>query len=107
MARLTNFSFSEWTEGASEEEVKAMIKKVRVRFYIFLLLGLIPFLNFVFMGLAVFCYNNLSVLKSRGRSDGSNLLRLLMILYGFIIFPIIEVQILSRIKKLSSLVLGI
>ncbi len=54
MARMTNFSFSEWTDGASEEEIKGMIKTVRARFYIFLLLGLIPFLNFVFMGLAVY-----------------------------------------------------
>lgn len=107
MARMTNFSFSEWTGGASEEEVKTMIKKVRIRFYIFLVLGLIPVLNFIFMGLAIFCYNNLSILKSRGRSNGSDFLRGLMILYGFIIFPIIEVQILSKVNKLGSLVLGI
>lgn len=92
MAKLNNFNFSEWTGGASEQEVQEMIKKVRIRFWIYLALGLIPFLNLVFMGLAVFAYNNLSILKSRGRKNGNDLIRLCMILYGFFIFPIIEVN---------------
>lgn len=106
MAKLTNFSFHEWTGGASEEEIQGMIRKVRIRFWIFLALSLIPVLNFFLMGITIFCYNNLSILKSRGRSNGSDLLRFCMLLYGFFLIPIIEVQLLSRINKLGNLVLG-
>lgn len=107
MSQMKNFSFYEWSGGASEEEINSLIKKVRIRFWIFLVLGLIPYLNLIFMGLAIFCFNNLNILKTRGRSNGSDLLRVLMLLYGLFIFPIAEVWLCSKIRPLGTLVSGI
>ena len=57
------------------------------------------------MGCAIFCYNNLSLLKSRGRSNGSNLVRLVLMIYAFFIPPIIVVQACARINALGMKVL--
>ena len=100
-------SFEEWTGGASEQEIKQMIETVRGRFWVFFLISLIPFVNFITMGCAIFCYNNLSLLKTRGRSQGNDLLRFILVLYGFIIPPIIVVQACAHITPLGSAVLGI
>lgn len=99
--------FEEWTGGASESEIVEMEKIVKKRFWIFLVLGIIPPLNFIFMGFAVFCYNNLSYIRSRGRNQGSDGLRFLMMLWGLIIIPVIEVQLCSKIEKLGTAILGI
>ena len=100
-------SFEEWTGGASEQEIRQMIATVRGRFWVFLLISLIPIVNFITMGCAIFCYNNLSILKSRGRSQGSDMLRFILVLYGCIIPPIIVVQACAHINSLGSSVLGI
>lgn len=104
MAR--NMTFYEWTGGATEEEVEDMIKVVKKRYHIFLLISLIPIVNWVTMGLCIFCYNNLALLKSRGNSTGNGLWRLILMVYGFIIFPIIWVQLCAHITPLGNKVLG-
>lgn len=106
MARISMPPFSEWTGGASEQELKVMTRKLRIRFWVFLGLSLIPFLNILLMGCTIFCYNNLVYLKSRGRRLGSNLLRFLMLLYGVIIVPLIMVRAFVKFDKLGSKILG-
>ena len=71
-----------------------------------LLISLIPVVGQFTIGLAIFCYNNYSLLKSRGRTTGSNNLRLLMMLWGLIILPIIVVQACAKIEALGNKVLG-
>ncbi len=100
-------SFEEWTGGASEQEIQDMIATVNSRFWIFLLISLIPFVNFITMGCAIFCYNNLSLLKSRGRSQGNNGVRFILMLYALIIPPIIVVKLCAYIKSIGAAVLGL
>lgn len=99
-------SFEEWTGYASEEEIAAMKQTTKKRFTIFLLLSLIPLLNWITMGLAIFCYNNYSILKSRGRSNGSDLFRFILMLYAFFIPPILMVQLCVKIEALGHKVIG-
>ncbi|MBQ8374367.1 MAG: hypothetical protein IJX98_02190 [Clostridia bacterium] len=98
--------FDEWCDGASEEEVEAMIAATSKKFKTFLLISLIPIVNWVTMGCAIFCYNNLSFMKTRGKSNGNGLVRLVMMLYAFFIPPILVVQLCSKIEKLGQKVLG-
>lgn len=99
--------FEEWTGGASESEIVKIEKIVKKRFSIFLVLGIIPLLNFIFMGFAIYCYNNLSYIRSRGRTIGNDGLRFLMMIWGLIIIPIIEVMLCSKIEKLGTLIRGV
>lgn len=102
---MAGINFSEWTGNATEEEIQQYIAIVNKRFKIFLLISLIPIVNWVTMGLAIFCYNNLSVLKSHGNSNGSGVLRFILMLYALFIPPIIVVQLCARIGSLGNKVL--
>lgn len=104
MAR--NVAFEEWTGGATEAELRELKAVTSKRFKMFLLISLIPFVNWITMGCAIFCYNNLSLLKSRGYNTGSNILRWILMLYAFIIPPIIVVQACAHIDALGMKVLG-
>lgn len=106
MARISMPPFSAWTGGANEQEIRVMTTKLRIRFWLFLGLSLIPFLNVLLMGCTIFCYNNLVYLKSRGRRTGSDILRFLMMLYGFIIVPLIMVKVFTKFDKLGRIVVG-
>lgn len=99
-------SFAEWSNGASEAELKELEKTISKRFKVFGLISLIPFVNFITMGCAIFCYNNLSYLKSRGRTTGNDLFRGILVLYAFIIPPLIVVQACTCIRPLGNKVLG-
>lgn len=104
MAR--NQSFYEWTRGATEAEIQEMKAKVSKRFKIFLLISLIPIVNLITMGCAIFCYNNLSLLKTRGRSNGSDIFRFILMVWAAILPPIIVVQACAHIDSLGAKVLG-
>ena len=99
-------TFEEWTGGASEQEVRELTKKTQKRFFFWLLISIIPVLGQFTIGFAIFCYNNYSLLKSRGQTTGNNNLRLLMMLWGLIILPIIVVQACAKIESLGNKVLG-
>ena len=99
-------NFYEWTGGASEEEIEALIQITKKSYMKWLLISLIPIINIFTMGNAIFCYNNLSYLKSRGRSNGNGLWRLILLVYGLFIPPLIGVQLCSRFEKLGNKVLG-
>lgn len=99
-------TFNEWTGGASEQEVREMTAHVKKRYHFWLLISLIPIIGQFTIGLAIFCYNNYALLKSRGRSDGNGLWRLIMLVWGLFIIPIIEVQACARISALGNKVLG-
>ena len=99
-------TFEEWTGGASEEEVEALTAATKKRYYFWLLISLIPFIGQFTIGFAIFCYNNYALLKSRGNDAGNNTWRLIMMLWGLFIIPIIEVQACARIEKLGNKVLG-
>lgn len=100
-----NITFEEWTGGASEEEIREWQKTISHRFWIYILLSLIPLVNVVTIGMAIFCYNNYKLLKSHGASNGSNIVRFILLLWGLIIVPIIVVQVLARSEKLGDKVL--
>lgn len=104
MAR--NTTFEEWTGGATEAQIKKMKESASKRYWILLLISLIPFVNIFTMGFCIFCYNNLSMIKTRGRSNGSDIWRFILIVYGLIIFPIIIVQLCAHIDSLALKVLG-
>lgn len=103
--------FIEWmggegSETATEEYVEELEKKTSKSFWKWLLISLIPGVSFFTMGFAVFCYNNLSYIKSRGRNTGNNIVRLVMLLYGLLFIPLLEVNICSKNDKLGNKILG-
>lgn len=99
-------AFAEWCNGATEQEIAQMREASKKSFHKWLLISLIPLVGGFFIGIALFCYNTYSFIKTRGRSNGSNLLRLFFILWGAIIIPIIEVQLLAHSEKLGYKILG-
>ena len=99
-------SFSQWAGDATEEDLAEMQRLATKKFWIWLAISIIPIVNWVTMGNAIFCYNTLSYIKSRGRSNGIGLLRLILMIYAFIIPPIIVVQLLSKSQKLGEKILG-
>ena len=99
-------TFEEWTGGMSEQEVVELTAKTKKRYFFWLLISLIPLVGQFTIGFAIFCYNNYAYLNSRGRSDGNGLWRLIMLIWGVFIIPIIEVQACSRIESLGNKVLG-
>jgi len=99
-------SLEEWVQEVSDDERRALMEKTKKRFIVFLLISIIPFVNFITMGCAIFCYNNWCFLKTRGRNTGNNYVRLLLMLYAMFIPPIIVVSLCSNVQKLGSLVLG-
>lgn len=100
--------FIDWVGGpdTTEAEVEELEKKTRKAFWKWLLISLIPVIGQFTIGLAIFCYNNLGYIESRGRNNGNNILRFIMMCWGLIIIPIVEVFVLSKADKLGSLVLG-
>lgn len=100
--------FIEWVGGpdTTEADVEDLEKKTRKAFWKWFLISLIPVIGQFTIGLAVFCYNNLGYIESRGRNNGNDLFRGIMILWGLILIPIIEVQILAKADKLGNSVLG-
>ncbi len=103
---MNSSEFYEWSGGASEEELDEMVETVKKRYHLFLLISLIPIVNWVTMGLCIFCYNNLAILKSRGRNTGNGLWRLILLVYGLIIFPLLIIQLCAKIDSLGNKVLG-
>ena len=99
-------TLEEWVEGLSDGERRGLMAKTFKRFWRFLLLSIIPFVGTVMMGCAVYCYNNWSFLRSRGRDSGSNMVRAFLIILGYILPPIIVVLVCSKSEKLSEKVLG-
>jgi len=104
--RDEEMTLEEWIEVVPDQERRELIAKTRKRFWIFLLISLIPYVNFITMGITIFCYNNLNFLKTRGRSTGNNGVRFLLMLYGFIIPPLIVFSLCNKIEKLGTKILG-
>ena len=98
--------FDDWCDGASDEELDELEARARKSFWKWFLISLIPFVSFITVGCAIFCYNNLSYIKSIGRNQGSNIVRGILILWGAIILPLIVVNILAKADKLGNKVLG-
>ncbi len=107
MAFMSKGEFNEWVGGASDEEVREMVKITKKRYFIFLLISLIPGVSIFTMGFAIFCYNNYCLLRSRGKNTGFNLWRWVMLLYGIIFIPLLVIKICAKSDKLGSKVLGI
>lgn len=98
-------SFDEWTGGLTEEELIEVVARVKKRYRMFLLISIIPVVNWITMGCALYCYNNLCYLKSRGRYEGNNIFRFILMVYAYIIPPIIIVQLAARINSLGDRIL--
>ena len=96
------YEFDDWCDSASDEELDELESKARKSFWKWILISLIPFVGIITIGCAIFCYNNLSYIRSRGRNQGSDILRFILMLWGAIIFPIIVVKVLSKADKLGN-----
>ncbi len=106
MAKRRTAEFEEWCEGAPEEQIESFVKTTRKNYYKWLLISLIPLVSFFTVGKAIFCYNNLSYLKSRGNSNGSNLWRFILLVWGLFIIPIAQVKAYSNNSGKGAKVLG-
>lgn len=104
MAR--NATFAEWAGDATELEISQMKEAANKSFWKWLAISLIPIVNIFTIGIAIFCYNTSSFIKTRGRTNGSNILRFILMCWGGIIPPIIVVQLLAHSDSLGNKVLG-
>lgn len=93
-------------KGGQEATIKKAIALAEKNFKKWLLISLIPVVNFVTMGFAIFCYNNLNYLKSNGKTTGNGFLRFLMMLYALFLPPIIVVDLCCKNENLQKSVLG-
>lgn len=93
-------------KGGQQQAIKNAIEQTQKSFTKWLLISLIPIVNWVTMGFAVFCYNNLCYLKSGGKSTGSKALRFIMMLWAFYLPPQIVIKIVSKNEKSSKKILG-
>ena len=93
-------------KGGEEKALQEAIILAEKNFKKWLLISIIPIVNFVTMGFAIFCYNNLCYLKSNGKSRGNGFLRFLMMLYALYIPPVIVVRICCSNEKLQKKILG-
>lgn len=98
--------FEEWSGGASDEELEELKKQTKKRYHMFLLISIIPIVNWITMGMAIFCYNNYNIIKSRGYSSGNGIWRLILLIYSFIIIPLIVINICAKFPKAGNAVLG-
>ena len=98
--------FDEWSDYATDEELQVLQDAAKKQMWKWLLLSLIPILNFFLIGCAIFAFNNYHFIKSRGRTMGSDFLRFIMLLWGLFIIPILVMKILSKFDKLGDKVLG-
>lgn len=99
-------SWEEWSDGCTEEDIIAMKKASSKNFWKWLAISLIPVIGFFTIGFALFCYNTNVYVKSRGRSNGSNLLRLIFLIWGLFLIAIIEVNVLAKSVKAGNKILG-
>ena len=99
-------SWAEWSDGCTEEDIIAMQKKSSKSFWKWLAISLIPLVGFFTIGFAIFCYNTHAYVKSRGNSNGNNLVRFILMIWGLIIIPIIEVNVLAKNVKSGNKILG-
>ncbi len=106
MIENDNIDFDKWSSGVSEDIIEDLISITKKQYYKWLLLSLIPIINWFTMGKAIYCYNNINYMKSRGHSTGSILWRLVLVIWGLIIFPFILVMILSNNEKRGNIALG-
>lgn len=99
-------SMEEWVQELPDSERRELMAKAKKRFWMFCLIGLIPYVSFVMMGFAIYCYNTYNYLKTRGRNTGRNEIRLLLLLWGMFLLPIIIVNVCSKNEKLGDKILG-
>ena len=99
-------TFEEWSGGADDETLYELYDAANRKYKMFLLISLIPIVNWITMGCAIFAYNNKCFIKSRGRSTGNGLWRLILMVYAFIIPPLLVVKACASIEALGNAVLG-
>ena len=98
--------FVEWTDGASDEELEMMEKITTKEMWKWILVSIVPFVNIFTVGIAMFCYNNLCYLKSRGHKVGNRWIMALMLVWGLFLVPLIEINIFQRNELLGNHILG-
>ena len=105
MARPTQ-EFIEWTDAADDEELEVMTELCRKSFIKWLLISFIPVASIFTAGVALFCYNNLCYLKSKGHYTGNVFIKILFYLWGLIIVPLIEMSVFTQNERLGNQILG-
>lgn len=106
MAKKRTAEFEKWCDGVDDETLDELYKAAKKQYHKWLLISLIPVINWVTMGKAIFCYNNICYIKSRGRTTGNSLWRFLLLLWGLYIFPLYVVKRLANNDKRGNKVLG-
>ncbi len=96
---------TEYFETLTSEEINSEISHLRKRFWACFGLGLIPGLNFVFMGCAYWLAELLSWYKSRGKYVDTGFLGWFMMLYGWFT-PYIIRALCDNFDSIGNLVLG-
>lgn len=101
MAKIT---YEQALDLATQEEVDQMITIIQKKRKFYLLLALIPVVNWFFGGCFTFTNNTYKAI--RGQKTGG-LLNMIIVIWSFILPPIVIVFFLSRISKCERKVLGI
>ena len=93
-------------KGGPAKALEMAIEQTKKSYIKWLIISIIPVVNFVTMGFAIFCYNNLCYLKSGGKSRGNNAWRFILMVWALYIPPQIVIKICSSNEKFSKKILG-
>ena len=98
--------FIEWTDAACDEDLEAMTDLASRAMWKWIILSFIPIVNIFTAGIAMFCYNNLCFLKSRGHRVGNKGIMFLFLVWGLFLVPLIEYSMFTRDERLGDHILG-
>ncbi len=104
---MTRAEWNEFKGDLTDADIRDLVNLIKKRFWIYLLLSLIPGVGLITAGCAVYCYNNYKWFSTMGNSTGNNIVRFILMLPGALIMPIIEVWLFSHISALGNKVLGL
>ena len=95
--------------GSTEEELDEFVRVMKKREKIWLILALIPFVNWIFGAFFIRCHNAIRIVSSRGRKQEGGLLNLLIGIWSLIIFPIIMHWIINLLPERfeTGVILGV
>lgn len=101
-----NEKFEKWCCENTIDEIEILTNISKKQSIKWLVLSLIPIVNLFTIGKLIFCYNNIYYMKSRGNNTGNNFFRWLLLFWGLIIIPLLEINYLERHKEKAIKILG-
>ena len=108
MAKKRKVKFWDAIAGSTEEELDEFVEVIKKRQKIWLILALIPFVNWFFAAFFIRSYNTTKVIASRGRKEPGGLIPLLIGIWAWLLGPFLIGLLLDKMPEAfdNNVVLG-